>query len=139
MTAEAKPLPRLDDENRAFWQGARAGRLMLQRCLECGAWRFPAAPCCARCRSARSEWAQASGRGTVQSFCLFHKPYFPGFAGELPYNVVQVRLDEGAQLFSNLVGVANDAIRIGMAVEACFEMLNDDAGIVKFRPAGETA
>jgi uncharacterized OB-fold protein len=135
MSAEAKPLPHLDDANRPFWEGAPQGRLMLQRCAQCGAWRFPAAPCCAHCRSPEARWEAASGRGVVQSFCIFHKAYFPGFAGELPYNVVQVRLEEGAQLFSNLLDVANEDIRIGMAVEACFEDLTPEIGIVKFRPA----
>lgn len=136
MGAYAKPLPRTDGADRPFWEGARQGKLVLQHCLDCGAWRFPAAPCCDKCRSARAEWAEASGRGTVHSFCVFHKEYFPGFAGEMPYNVVQVRLAEGAQLFSNLVGVPNDAIRVGMDVEAYFERATDEVALVKFRPAG---
>jgi uncharacterized OB-fold protein len=131
-----KPLPRIDGPNRPFWEGARAGRLMLQRCLDCGVWRFPAARCCPSCRGGRADWQNASGRATLESFCLFHKPYFDGFAGELPYNVIQVRLEEGVRLFSNLVGLPNDRIAIGMRLEARFEPVSETVTLLKFAPAG---
>jgi uncharacterized OB-fold protein len=133
-----KPLPQIDGPNRPFWDGANSGRLMLQRCLDCGTWRFPAARCCPSCRGERAEWQAASGRATLQSFCLFHKPYFDGFADEVPYNVIQVRLEEGVQLFSNLVGVPNDRIAIGMKLQARFERVTDGVTLVKFAPAGAT-
>jgi len=134
VTDYRKPLPRLDDTNRPFWDGARRSELLLQRCLDCGAYRFPAARACVRCHGARSDWVATSGRGKVESFCVFHKGYFPGFEAELPYNVVVVALDEGVKLFSNLVGIANDAIKIGMAVEAWFEPATDTVKLVKFKP-----
>ena len=56
--------------------------------------------------------------------------------GKLPDNVVLVRLDCGAKLFSNLVGVANHEFRIGMPVEAHFEAVTPEVTLVKFRPAG---
>jgi uncharacterized OB-fold protein len=130
-----KPLPRLDDGNRPFWEGARRGELCLQRCLDCGALRFPAARYCARCLGERSDWTRVSGRGAVESFCVFHKAYVDGFEAELPYNVVLVRLAEGPMLFSNLVEIANDQIRIGMAVTAWFEPVTPELALVKFRPA----
>jgi uncharacterized OB-fold protein len=130
-----KPLPRLDDGNRPFWEGARRGELCVQRCVDCGTLRFPAARHCARCLGDRSDWTRLSGRGTVESFCVFHQPYVAGFEAELPYNVVLVRLDEGPMLFSNLVDIANDQIRIGMAVTAWFEPVTAERGLVKFRAA----
>ena len=77
---------------------------MLQRCLDCGRHRFPAARYCTQCRGERSEWVATSGAGVVESYCTFHRAYWPAFAREVPYDVVQVRLDEGVRLFSNLVG-----------------------------------
>ena len=139
MSGYRKPLPRLDGPNRPFWEGARSGRLILQRCLDCGAWRFPAAPICPQCRGGRADWQAASGRGTLESFCLFHRPYFDGFADEMPYNVIQVRLEEGVRLFSNLVGVPNDRIAIGMRLRARFEAATDTVSLVKFAPAEEPA
>jgi uncharacterized protein len=136
MTDYKKPLPLIDGPNRPFWEGARDGRLVLQRCLDCGRWRFPAARCCPSCHGERSEWQAASGRGTLQSFCLFHRPYFDGFAGKLPYNVIQVKLEEGVQLFSNLVGLPNERIAIGMKLQAQFERVTESVTLVKFAPDG---
>ena len=53
---------------------------------------------------------------------------------ELPYAVVLVKLDEGPRLYSNLVGVTNDAIRIGMRVRARFEPVTEEVTLVKFEP-----
>ena len=41
-------------------------------------------------------------------------------------------------LFSNLVGIANHAIEIGMAVEASFEPATDAVTLVKFKPVATT-
>lgn len=126
---EAKPPPPQDAANRPFREGAEQGRLMLQRCTGCGAHRFPAARYCAKCRNEGSEWVQVSGNGIIESHCAFHKAYWPAFANEVPYAVVQVRLDEGVRLFSNLLGVPRGQIRAGMRVRATFE-----GSLVKFVP-----
>ena len=128
----SRPLPALDDANAPFWAGARAGELRLQRCRSCRVFRFPAAQTCGACRHTESDWVATSGRGAIDSFCIFHKAYFPGF--ETPYNVAVIALDEGVKLFSNVVGVTNDAIRIGMRVEAAFERATDTVSLVKFKP-----
>ena len=65
--------------------------------------------------------------GVVESWCTFHKAYWPAFESEVPYDVVQVRLDEGVRLYSNLKA---SAPRLGMRVKALFE-----DGLVKFVPA----
>jgi uncharacterized protein len=132
-----KPLPVTDDRNRPFWEAARRGELRLQQCIGCHALRLPASRYCPGCGGEGSEWARASGLGTVESFCLFHKAYFPGFEGEVPYNVAVVRLAEGARLFTNIVGVPSDRLRIGMPVEACFDPVTAEVSLVKFKPAGD--
>jgi uncharacterized OB-fold protein len=53
----------------------------------------------------------------------------------VPYNVSQIDLDEGVRMISNVVGVANDALRIGMKLEVCFEDIGENVRIPKFRPA----
>ena len=53
----------------------------------------------------------------------------------MPYNVIQVKLEEGVQLFSNLVGLPNDRIAIGMKLRAQFERATESVTLVKFAPA----
>jgi len=75
-----------------------------------------------------------SGRGEVYSFNIMHQVYHPGFATEVPYAVVVVKLDEGVKFVSNLVGVRPADIKCGMPVEVTFEKLNDQVMLPKFRP-----
>jgi uncharacterized OB-fold protein len=135
MSDYTKPLPRLDDANAPFWKAAKAHMLTLQKCEDCGTLRFPATRHCASCGGAKSDWAQVSGRGTVESWCRFHQVYFEGFADEVPYTVIVVRLEEGPRLFSNLVDGPQNEIEIGLPVEACFDDVTPEVTLVKFKPA----
>jgi uncharacterized protein len=131
--AYTKPLPPIVGPNAPFWAGARAGKVMLQRCLDCQQFRFPASRYCVACLGERSEWQATSGQGVVVSYCGFHKAYWPSFANEVPYDVVQVRLKEGVQLFSNLVDVPREKIKIGMQVRAHFDTVTPEVTLVRFK------
>ena len=136
MMAYARPLPRVTADNRPFWDGTRRHQLVLQRCEECERFRYPPGPVCPDCLSERAEWTPVSGRGRVTTFVVFHKAWFPSFAGDIPYNVIQVELDEGPRLTANLVGVPNGEIRIGMDVEVVFDDVTPDTTLPRFRRAG---
>jgi len=131
-----KPLPRVTADNRAFWEATKRHELRLQRCDACGRFRYPPAPVCPRCLSESAEWTRVSGRGTVTTFIVMHKVYFPAFAGDVPYNVVQVELEEGPRLTANLVDVPNDQIEVGMRVEAVFDDVTPEITLPRFRRAG---
>jgi len=130
-----KPIPALDNWNRPFWAAAREGALKMQGCKSCGHLFYPPGPVCPCCFSDVLEWRTLSGRGTVESWVVFHQAYYKGFSDELPYNVAMVRLEEGAYLFTNLVGIPNDKIRRGLPVEVIFEKATEEITIPKFRPA----
>jgi uncharacterized protein len=133
-TTPMKPVPTPDEASAPFFQGAREGRLVIMRCRPCGAWRMPARDRCDRCWSTDTEWAQASGRGKVYTFGIMHQVYHPAFATEVPYNVAVVELDEGVRMTTNITGVDNDSITVGMAVAAVFEPVSDTVSMVRFRP-----
>jgi uncharacterized OB-fold protein len=127
-----KPVPKIDDTNRPHWEGAQKGELRVQHCKSCGTYRYPPARWCSECLSEDIEWVKVSGKGAVWSWCVFHRQYFKGFDEEMPYAVVLVELDEGPKLYSNLVGVSKDDIRIGMRVRAAFEQATPELTLVKF-------
>lgn len=139
MSEYAKPLPTLNDENRAFWDACRAGRLSLQQCAGCSHIRYPISPFCPRCLSADFAWSAVSGRGTVFSYVVFHRAYHAGFKPDVPYNVALVQLEEGPRLYSNIVGTPNDQVRIGDAVEVVFDAVTDEVTIPRFRLRGASA
>ncbi len=69
-----------------------------------------------------------------------HQVMNPGFAASVPYNVSQIDLEEGVRMVSNIVGVANADLRIGMKLEAFFDDVGEGVRVPKFRPAtGEGA
>jgi uncharacterized OB-fold protein len=131
----AKPVPIPDEISAPFFAGAREGKLMLQHCAACSRWSFPVRERCPHCFAARLEWRAASGRGTLYTFAVMHQVMNPGFAGAVPYNIAQIDLEEGVRMVSNVVGVPNDSLRIGMKLEAVFEPVSDSVTLPKFRPA----
>lgn len=131
----AKPAPIPDETSAPFFDGARAGKLMLQHCSSCNDWSWPVRERCPHCFAATLQWRQASGRGTLYTFTIMHQAMNPGFASSVPYNVAQIDLAEGVRITSNIIGIGNDALRVGMALEVVFEDAGDGVSIPKFRPA----
>jgi uncharacterized OB-fold protein len=132
-TEYKKPLPTLTDENRPFWEGAREGRLVMQKCGACGHIRYPISHVCPDCLSYEFEWTPLSGRGEVFSYVVFYQLYNKAFADDIPYNVALIQLEEGPRMISNIVGVDNDAVEVGDKVEAAFEKATDEITIPRFR------
>jgi uncharacterized protein len=139
MTSHAKPLPQLDGPERLFWEGVRQREIRVQACLDCGRLRFPASRYCSDCRSEHSQWRTVEPLGEIESFCVFHKAYFPGFSEDVPYTVIQVRLTCGIRLFSNPVGAASQPVEIGMPVRAVFDDVTDEVTLLKFEPVSGKA
>jgi uncharacterized OB-fold protein len=127
-----RPLPQTDGPDRPFWQALRRRELQVQRCKSCGTHRFPATRYCAHCRSDESEWVAVAPSGTLETWCVFHRPYFEGLP--VPYTVIQVKLDCGVRVFANPAGVENGALRIGMPVDAVFEDVAPDVTLLMFKP-----
>jgi uncharacterized OB-fold protein len=130
-----RPLPTVDGPDQPFWRALRQREVRVQSCGNCGACRFPAARFCPQCRSESSAWHPVAPTGIIETWCTFHRAYFDGL--DVPYTVIQVRLDCGVRLFSNPVGVETHALRIGMPVEAVFEDITQDVTLLKFRPQRE--
>ena len=129
-----KPLPKIDELNRGFWDNAHAGILSVQHCTVCDDKRYPPSPVCPKCLSPDQEWLAVSGKGTLESWVDFHRAYWDGFKGDLPYRVGLVRLAEGPVMVSNLVGPSDDA-RMGASVEVVFDAVTDDVTLPKFKMA----
>ena len=132
-TAPLRPRPALTHDNAFFFEGTKAGQLLVQRCTECGTLRHPPRPACAQCGCFDWDTVAASGRGTVFSYVVVHHPQVPGFPYPLPIAVVE--LEEGTRLVADLVGVGPDEVRIGMPVTAELVPVDDELTLPMFRPA----
>lgn len=127
-----RPRPAISPDTEFFWEGARRGELLIQRCTACSTLRHPSRPMCGECSSLDWDTVRATGRGEVYSFTVHHHPPVPGF--EIPYVVALIQLEEGTRIVSNVVGIAPDEVRIGMPVEVDFQTFTDDLTLPLFRP-----
>ena len=133
-TPHRKALPRITPDTAPFWNSLREHRMMLPHCCDCGAAHLPPGPVCPACFSGRLEWREASGLGQVASWTVVHKAWFPAFAADVPYNVVQVELDEGPRLTSCLTGLAGQTPVVGMRVEIDYGDEREGITLPRFRP-----
>jgi uncharacterized OB-fold protein len=129
-----KPLPVPTEDSEPYWQGCKQHELRMQRCEDCGHFRFPPSVICPKCTSLEATWTKLSGRGEIYTFVIFHQVYHPAFDPDLPYNVAIVHLEEGPFMHANIVGCRNEDLRIGMPVEVVFEDISDEITLPRFRP-----
>ncbi|NYI91406.1 hypothetical protein HNR02_004729 [Amycolatopsis endophytica] len=119
-------------ETQPFFDAAARGELRIQRCLDCGRPFFHPRPCCPFCASADLEWFTTSGRATLYSYTITHRPA-PGF--EAPYAIAVVQLAEGPRMMTNIVGVENTPgnLVLDMDLRVTFEQ-RGDVTIPQFTP-----
>ena len=127
------PAPEITELNAPYWDGLKEGLLRVQRCGACdNAW-LPARAECPRCLSDDWAWREASGRGRLITWTIYHIPYHESFRDRLPYNVAVVELDEGARLITNIVNPDDHG---GLAIEAPVELAietDHDIALARFR------
>jgi len=130
-----KPVPRPTPETQPYWDGARAGELRIQRCTACGGHYFYPRPLCPRCGSTAVEWVRASGRATLHSYVINHRPA-PGFEDEAPYAIAVVALEEGPRMMANIVGMDStpENLVLDMDLVVTFQERGDQC-LPAFRPA----
>ena len=113
------PLPQVTELTKPYWDALDKGHLAFQRC-KCGnAW-LPARQECPKCLGPDVHWEQASGRGRVVSWVVYHSAYHDAFKDRIPYVVAIVELDEGPRLISNILG-PREALRDSLPVELRIE------------------
>lgn len=138
MVAE-RPLPLVTPLTEPFWTAARERRLVLQRCLQCGKFRFPPEIGCFYCGSLAAEWTPVSGRATLYSWTIAHPPLLPYFQQRAPWPVVAVSLEEGPRMVSNIIDIPPEEYQFGLPLEADFQDVAPDVTLVVFRRARPSA
>jgi len=129
------PQPMADPEAVPWWEAAAGHRLVVQRCTACAHTRLPPAPICPACRSDGADWQEVSGRGSLYTYTVVHRPIARD--QEVPFVVAVVALEGagGVRLVTNLVETPLDALEIGLPVEVAWEDMSDLLAIPRFRPA----
>ncbi len=130
---ERAPLPEPDAASAPFWEATRERRLVLPWCVACERPVWYPKEVCHGCLGSAIEWRPASGRGTVCTFLVEHRPA-PAF-GPDPYVVALVDLDEGVRFMTNVVGCPTSDVTVGQAVVVTWEPQADGRHLPLFTPA----
>src|SRR5215470_9157085 len=130
MAGEMRPLPVPTPETKHFWEGTRAGELRLQRCDDCRHAYFSPRPFCPKCASRKVSIVRSSGRATLFSYVIHHRPT-PGIAP--PYAIAVVELEEGPRMMSNIVGRPQTPEALVLPLEVTF---NTNGGGLSYMHSG---
>lgn len=134
-----------DGDSRMYWEGIARGELRIQRCDACSHPVFYPRSICPHCFSDQLSWIAASGKGTIYAYTVVHQA-FGAFAGDVPFVVAIVELEEGVRMMTRISGSpllhdksgghqsgGHKRVTIGAPVHVTFESVAEDVTLPYFR------
>jgi uncharacterized OB-fold protein len=125
------PRPAPDSDSTPYWEGLRDGKVLYQRCLQCGERQLYFRAVCRACWSDELAVEESAGHGVVYSFTVLHAVGDRALAAEGPLTIAVVDLDEGPRVMTRIEGDTRD-IRIGERVSASFRCIDDSVTLLHF-------
>jgi uncharacterized protein len=132
----ARPLPVPDESSAPYWAATARHILTVARCGQCGMLTLPPDVVCLSCGTTDPgyEFTVVSGRAVVRSWTVIRQAFLPGFDREVPFVLVDVELEEQADL--RLIGRLLDGVaaelEIGMEVRVAYEDLTAEISVPAF-------
>jgi len=124
-----------------FLHGMGEGKLLGQRCPQCGSVYLPPRGSCAKCGVATDEEVELPDTGTVTTFCVVNVPFY-GQKLKIPYVSATILIDGADIGLMHLIQECEASdVHMGMRVQAKW-LPEGDRGptmesIEYFRPTGE--
>ncbi len=132
----ARPVPVPDDRSQGYWDAAAQHVLAMARCSRCGTLAMPPDIVCSQCHSTEPDFTfvPVSGRGVVRSWTVMHQSFLPGFDDLVPFVLVDVELEEQAELrtIGRLLDGPDAPLAIGTRVVVAFEDLGPGTSVPAF-------
>ncbi len=116
--------PAESPDNAPYWEGARAGKLILAKCLDTGTLFHYPRKVSPFTLSSNVEFVEAKGTGTIYSWSVAR--------GKEPFCVAYVQLDEGPIMLTNIVECDLDSLKCGQKVQVTFKE-TDGAPVPMFK------
>ena len=126
------PSPRGHD-NKWWWDACDAGKVLIQRCKNCGALRHPPRPMCGECQSMEWDYIESTLDGEIMSYTCLRHPVIPGYPKDPMIAVI--KLAEGTHFVANIVGCTYEDLSIGMKVKGKVEQVDEKTVLPQFYPA----
>jgi len=132
MSVVDRPAIISTEYSEGFWEGARRGELVIQRCSQCERLRHYPQPLCPVCRGREFDWAVVSGRGEIYSYTVAHRAFHPAWKEHVPYVIATIELEEGVRMVCDLLDVDPGHVAIGQRVEVAFAELPGQGWMPRF-------
>ncbi|MCB1704918.1 MAG: bifunctional MaoC family dehydratase/OB-fold nucleic acid binding domain-containing protein [Halioglobus sp.] len=120
-------------DNKWWWDACDEGKILIQRCKNCQTLRHPPRPMCGECQSMEWDSIESTLDGEVLSHTQLHHPKIPGY--QYPLICAVIKLAEGTNIVSNIVGCEPSEVHIGMAVKGVVEQVDEKTMLPQFYPA----
>lgn len=133
MSMRPDPVHRIDTA--FFWEACERGEFVAQKCQKCDVLWHPPRPMCPTCHSLEKTVEKLSGKGIMIGWARQARPAAFGF--ETSPVAALIELEEGIRIVSNLEDVADEDIKIGMAVTVGFAKTSGGKAVPIFRAAGQ--
>jgi len=139
----ARPVPVPDEQSRPYWDAAAQHVLSIARCSRCDTFSMPPDVVCSHCHSSEPDFTfvPVSGRGRVRSWTVMHQSFLPGFDDLVPFVLVDVELEEQADLrmIGRLLDGPDAPLVVGAPVVVAFEDLAPGVSVPAFTRASDPA
>lgn len=138
MSDAVQPLPQPSPWSAPYWEAAREHRFVIQSCTDCDKPIMYPRRYCPHCLQDNLAFIPSAGTGEIYTLTTQTAGPPSGFADQLPYAIAVIRLDEGVQLMSNIVGPGATEAKIGDRVRVDFRTVDGtDTVLPVFRLATE--
>src|SRR5262245_887046 len=125
--------PKWRNYSKAYWDGTREKKLLLQYDAATGRYQFYPRPASLATGRRKLEWREVSGKGEIFSFTIARRTREP-FRGHEPFFIVLVTLDEGVNVMGNMVGCSLEDMKIGLRVKPYWAPLPNGTHLLMFTP-----
>lgn len=128
MATDRLPVaPNEDPDNKVYFDGCRAGKLILGKCKDTGRLFHYPRHVSPFTLSNNVEFVEAKGTGEIYSWSVAR--------GKAPFCVAYVKLDEGPIMLTNIIDCDLDALACGQKVKVKFKETDGGAPVPMFVPA----
>lgn len=133
------PDVKIDQDNIAHYRALMAGRLVFNRCDDCGCWITPHRPLCPKCWSSKLTATEVSGRGKLYMYTFLTQSRDANEPLAEPLQVAAIELAEqpGLRYLSKVVNCPEEALHHDMPVQLTW-IEEKGRRWPAFEPAGET-
>lgn len=124
-----------------FLRGMEQGKILGQRCPQCGSVYVSSRGSCPKCGVATTEEVELADTGTVTTFCVVNVPFY-GQKLEIPYVSATILVDGADMGLMHLIQECEaEDVHMGMRVQAKWKPPAERGptleSIEYFRPTGE--